>query len=295
MKRHQFPWHLALVVTTTITAILLTGGVARTSAQPADAEQLQAGGGPAFIHVANYTNTSGNYTDIDNPATNNKPDAILQVTVNWAPHEVYNDHPIGVWYHNNRWSIFNQDLVGMLNQAAFNVQVLNASRSAFIHSATRANSYDNYTDIDSSKTNGKPSALVFITPNWAPRHVYDNHSIGVWYHSKWSIFHQDGTPIRRKTAYNVQVLKTGPSAFVHVADPTNSLYNWTDIDSAATNLKPNAIVIVTQNWAPHGVYNDHSIGVWYNGSTGKWSIFNQDSTPIPDQAAFNVHVLNPAP
>ncbi|MEW6364820.1 MAG: hypothetical protein AB1714_09300 [Acidobacteriota bacterium] len=291
MKSHRFPSTAALTAAAIVVVILLMGGLALSAAEPADSEQLQAGAGPAFIHVASPANISGNYTDIDNPASNNRPDAVMQVTANWAPHSVYNNHPIGVWYHNNRWSIFNQDLAAMPDQAAFNVQVLKRSRAAFIHSASKANSVGNWTDVSSPKTNGKPNALVLVTPNWAPRHVYDNHSIGVWYHSKWSIFHQDGAPIPRKAAYNVQVLKTGPSAFIHVADPSNSAGNWTDIDSAATNARPDAIVIVTQNWAPHGVYNDHPIGLWYH--SGKWSIFNQDLTPIPNQAAFNVHVLYP--
>ena len=37
------------------------------------------------------------------------------------------------------------------------------------------------------------------------------------------------------------------------------------------------------------MYDNHPIGVWYNGS--KWAIFNQDLTAMPVNAAFNVFVL----
>jgi len=66
----------------------------------------------SFIHTATSENTHYNFTDIDSPYTNNKPNAIVIVTPNWNPAGVggtYNEHPIGVWYHNGKWSIYNQD------------------------------------------------------------------------------------------------------------------------------------------------------------------------------------------
>jgi hypothetical protein len=85
----------------------------------------------AFIHLATNTNTHDNYTIIDNPVTNKNPRAILIVTQNWSPHsnkgEVYNPHPIGVWYTDDgKWSIFNQDKKDMPRGAAFNVQILSS-------------------------------------------------------------------------------------------------------------------------------------------------------------------------
>jgi hypothetical protein len=67
---------------------------------------------PSFIHTATSENTSFNFTDIDSPYTNDKPNAIVIVTPNWNPGGVggtYDEYPIGVWYHNGRWSIYNQD------------------------------------------------------------------------------------------------------------------------------------------------------------------------------------------
>ena len=87
------------------------------------------------------------------------------------------------------------------------------------------------------------------------------------------------------------------AVFIHRAtpenisrDPSNSTY----IDNPLTNDNPDAFVFVTQNWYPGGgagKYNDHPVGVWYDPSTQRWAIFNQDRETMPDGAAFNVAVV----
>jgi hypothetical protein len=69
----------------------------------------------------------------------------------------------------------------------------------------------------------------------------------------------------------------------------------TVIDHPLTNGNPPALLQVTANWNPNwnptstgGVYNNHAIGVWYNG--GQWEIFNQDFIAMPPNATFNVTV-----
>jgi hypothetical protein len=79
-----------------------------------------------FVHSATSLNSTQNYTDIDHPSTNNHPDALILVTPNWGPGskgDINNNHPIGVWYHQGKWSIFNQDKAEMPLGAAFNVMV----------------------------------------------------------------------------------------------------------------------------------------------------------------------------
>ena len=48
----------------------------------------------AFIHTATAANTASNYTMIDNPLTNGKPNAKILVT----PKDTANSRPVGVWY-----------------------------------------------------------------------------------------------------------------------------------------------------------------------------------------------------
>jgi hypothetical protein len=88
------------------------------------------------------------------------------------------------------------------------------------------------------------------------------------------------------------------AAFVHDATAENVSANSTYLDHPLLNGNPNAVVYVTQNWNPGGSggkYNDHPIGVWYNGSRDRWAIFNQDREPMPEDASFNVAILAEAP
>ncbi len=261
---------------------------------------LTAGAG-VFVHKATAGNSAGDYTKIDNTLTNDHPNAIVFTTPNWNPGGVggtYNNHNIGVYYDSlaNKWAIFNQDLAAVPVNAAFNVLVLVPSSDIFVHKATAGNSAGDYTKIDNTLTNGHPNAIVFTTPNWNPGGVggtYNNHNIGVWYDgSQWAIFNQDIVAVPVNAAFNVLVPNPDTSVFVHKATVTNIVANWTVIDHPLTNGNPNAIVFVTPNWNPGGVggiYDNHPIGVWYDGS--HWAIFNQDIAAMPVNAAFNVSVL----
>jgi hypothetical protein len=84
------------------------------------------------------------------------------------------------------------------------------------------------------------------------------------------------------------------SVFIHRATPENISANSTFLDLPLGNDDPDAILYVTQNWNPgggSGTYNNHPIGVWYEPSSQRWAIFNQDQEPMPEGAAFNVAVL----
>jgi hypothetical protein len=86
---------------------------------------------------------------------------------------------------------------------------------------------------------------------------------------------------------------TSTPAFIHQATAGNTAGDETTIDNPHCNNHPHAILIVTQNWNPGGGtghYNAHPIGVYYYGS--RWAIFNEDSTSMPTNVAFNVLVIN---
>jgi hypothetical protein len=262
-------------------------------------------GADVFVHAATAANITGHYTYIDHPLTNENPNAIVFVTQNWNPGGVggtYNDHTIGVWYSSSakKWAVFNQDFAAMPTGADFNVLIATTDSAASVHTATAANTSGHYTYIDHPLTNDNPNAIVFVTQNWNPGGVggtYNDYPIGVWYSSgakKWSIFNQDTTSsMPDGAAFNVLIPAVDTSVFVHIARAGNITSNWTTIDHPLTNNDPNAIVLVTQNWNPSGVgntYNDHPIGVWYDGVANKWAVFNQDLAAMPVDAAFNVLV-----
>jgi len=262
---------------------------------------IPAASSGVFTHTATVGNSNAQVTYIDHASTNNNPNAIVLVTQNWNPGGVggtYNNHAIGLWYSNsaNKWAIFNQDIVNMPVGAAFNVLIPPDDGDLFVHTATVGNIVSNRTIIDHASINNNPNAIVLVTQNWNPGGVggtYNNHAIGVYYSfsaKKWAVFNQDLAGMPVDAAFNVLIPTTDTAAFLHTATATNSGSNSTFIDHSLTNSNPHAIVLVTQNWNPGGIYNDHPIGVWYSFSAQKWVIFNQDGADIPIGATFNVLV-----
>ena len=85
-------------------------------------------------------------------------------------------------------------------------------------------------------------------------------------------------------------------AFIHVATAATISTNITCMDNVLTNSKPNAILLVTQNFGASEIYNKSPIGVFYNPAAfpNKWCIFNQGPSPLsmPTNASFNVLVFN---
>jgi hypothetical protein len=271
-------------------------GGARTSRAPVPPPPPGPVKEASFRHVAASSNSTFDYTDLDNPILNGNPNAVVMVTPSWEPNQVYNNHAVGVFYDGDRWAIFNQDYSAIPVGAAFNVHAWSApSSTVLVHNAGSGNITGNWTGVDSPSTSGKSGAFVWVTPNWSPPNgsgmVYNNHATGVYYTgSTWAVFNEDHQSMPTGAAFNVVVGGHGAkAAFAHTASAANSSGDYTDIDNPAANGHPNALVFVTPTWA-NSVYNNHNIGVWYHD--GKWSIFNQDQTsPMPDQASFNVVVF----
>jgi hypothetical protein len=159
-------------------------------------------------------------------------------------------------------------------------------RTSFVWTAVSSSLVGATTVIDHPSTNGNPNAVLQVTHSWGG--IYDNHPLGVYYNgSRWSIFHEDLTAIPVNAIYNVVV----GDGFVHRATAANTSGHVTQIDNKYANGNPNARVIVTPSWNPGGVggtYNNHPIGVWYDGS--RWTIYNEDVAAMPANAAFNVEV-----
>lgn len=81
-----------------------------------------------FIHHANALNTAGNYTYLDDPLINHRPNAVFAVTQNWNPGGgpgVYNDHPVGTQYDEKlgKWAVYNEDGASIPSGASFNIAV----------------------------------------------------------------------------------------------------------------------------------------------------------------------------
>jgi hypothetical protein len=175
----------------------------------------------------------------------------------------------------------------------------------FQQAATAANVSGDSMIIDNPYTNGNPNAILLVNQDWNLDYhcgcVYNNHPIGTWYNlwiGKWEIFNEDGSAIPLNAKFDAivwaaPVNEAGRTIYTHVAGPQSGV-DYTDISNSISDNNPNALVYVTPNWNPpgssQGVFDNHNLGVWYNTSTGHWSIFNEDGTAMPSSAAFNVVV-----
>jgi hypothetical protein len=166
----------------------------------------------AFVHTATADNVIANRTVISHPLLDDNPGAIVHVTPNWNPggtDGTYNDHPIGIYYENDRWWIFNQDLAAVPVDADFNV-VVPPSSLAFVHTATASNVSANNSAITHPLLDGNPNAVAHVTQNWnatGTPGIYNNHPIGVYYTGGgWRIFNQDLAAMPFGADFNISAL-----------------------------------------------------------------------------------------
>lgn len=264
-------------------------------------------GPQVFSHTTSSSNTFGNSTVLDNPKTNSNRDAIIFVTPNWKGPYVPTE--IGVYWHGDKWRVFNQDFKTALpSNYRFNVLAYDkAAKNVFVHKADKSNifgSKKHITRIKNPYADGDNSAKLIVAQNYGEngKGVYNNHPIGVYYEGGyWTIYNQDMEPMPENAQFNVLVLKNGSdsgvksaSVFNHKATTDNLLKGMahvSSIDNASTNSKPNVMIFATSSWNT-GVYNKHNIAAYYHA--GKWTIYNRDKTALPQNAYFNVLVIDSA-
>ena len=174
----------------------------------------------------------------------------------------------------------------------------------FVHTATSANTVGDYTFF--TEYQDCSYAGVFVTANWNPGGVYkgfDNHPVGVWFSPthEWAIINEDGAPMPIGASFNVYMISPmsqspNPYSMVQTATPANVSGGYiTFIDDQMLNNNPSAILMVTQDLSYGGyspIVNPHEIGIWYDSWIGKWAIYNEDKSQIPNGAQFNVMLLS---
>jgi hypothetical protein len=172
-----------------------------------------------------------------------------------------------------------------------------SSSSSFLHSSVPSSNINNWTVFNSPLTANNSNAIVFYTHNWNPDGNPGGtdvvpYPLGVWYNgSQWSLFNQDQSiPFVADTYFNIMAQGIGGNVFTHTSTPGNISADATIIDHPLTNSNPNALLFVAPNWTASPVYHTHSVGVFYDTDIQRWLIFNQDSSFMPGDIAFNVMV-----
>ncbi len=255
--------------------------------------------GKHFVHIATPSNSTGNWTAIDNPNTNSNPTAKLFITHNYntSGSGVYNDHVSGLWYNGTSWTIFNEDAgtVPIIENSAYNVLVADENQSTvFQHTARPSNINSNWTALTHPQLDGNPNARILVTQILidTAANTYNNREIGVFYNgaNKWAIFNENMDAMPNGASFNILILNNDNS-IMHTAVSGNIQGSTTKIDLPALNNNPNAIIYVTQNWngggAP-GVFNTQKVSTYYNGT--QWTIYNEDnSTNMVENSKYNVY------
>ena len=174
--------------------------------------------------------------------------------------------------------------------------------SHFVWLATSGSISADSTIINNGATNGQRKDLLFVTPNLTPGGIDPcpcvltaQPPVGVWYDgTKWAVFNENSSSMGTLWSFNVLVVpRASKFAFVQKATTSNTIGNRTLLNSRLLNGKPNALVLVTQDWNPGGlggVYNDNQVGVRYYKPLKRWGIFNEGGGAMPLGAAFNVLV-----
>jgi Repeat of unknown function (DUF5648) len=237
----------------------------------------------AFKHTAISSNIVNNWTVLDHAYTNNNPNAILIVTSDYGSAGPYHNKAVGVWYTNNKWTIFNQDLSAMNPNAKFNVMIASPSSNAFVHTSTTISGH--VATIEHPNLNNNPNAKFLVTQNWGNSGPYNNNPYGIYYTgSKWAIFNENYAAMPANAQFNIVI---NSNIFVVEANVST---NYVFFDNPTTNDRPNALVFATQYWT--GTYNANEIGVWYSGN--RWSVYNQSIRPLPAGTKFMVLGISPA-
>jgi hypothetical protein len=161
-------------------------------------------------HYANTSNTIEHTSDeaasistiVDHFSLNNQPDRILQVTQHWTG--VYNPHPFGVFYFGSSWVISNFDGANMPVGSTFNIHSQPASKSAFLHRVTPANSSGGHiTYVRHPLLDNVECAEIQVTQS-AEEGVFNDAPIGVWYAGNtWTIYNQDISEMPENSAFFV--------------------------------------------------------------------------------------------
>ncbi len=152
---------------------------------------------------------------IEMPGLANNPEAIIVATPIGDTVKL-NPHPIGVWYYNDQWNIFNTDHASMPAGLKFRLQVfLKPDANQFLHIVTRENLSEVWSYLDHPALNDNPKAQIKILQNHAAGYrtaflnQYEATTNFDWAARKWYIKNVNDKPLSQNMAYNIVIWSGG--------------------------------------------------------------------------------------
>ncbi|MEQ1603490.1 MAG: hypothetical protein ABL999_01325 [Pyrinomonadaceae bacterium] len=171
--------------------------------------------GQEFTLTTSASNITASRAMIDSPGLAGNPNAII-VAVPTGNTAALNPHPIGAWYYNGKWSIFNTDHAGMPVGCTYKLKIFaQPGPNQFLHVVTKYTLTDEGSLIDEPALNNNPNAQVEIFQNHAPdnrTYNLNRYETKVEYApaaGKWIIKNINGRRMELNMSYNVVVSAGG--------------------------------------------------------------------------------------
>lgn len=252
-----------------------------------------------LIHKAVDTSINGAFTTIDHEHMNKKVFLYPLVTHNFNPGGgagIYQTSPVTIGREGDFWLLGNDDATPFKKNTNWNIFLPGPDFNSWAHITTVDNVNSHATLIDHPDLNNNPNALIFISKMYSPDGgdgKMNNKTVGVFYselYDQWAIFNQSAQAMEVGVTFSV-VFDDGSkhTTYLHKSTVDNTDGHITQIDHPDCNGNPNAKVIITQNWGTNGKFNNHEVGVYYNGV--RWAIYNEDKADLTVGAAFNVLIV----
>ena len=172
-----------------------------------------------FIHTANRANNAGNgdATWLDIPELNNNPSAILFVTPELVDGINLNSHPIGVYYFQKKWNIFNLDQRTITENSRFNVTYFTSpDKDHFLYTIKQEDiQREGAALINHPALNSNPNAQVRFLNSWGPEiglTVSNRDEVVMQYNAdagKWAVTNINKKPLFAGVTYNIAVSSGG--------------------------------------------------------------------------------------
>jgi hypothetical protein len=238
--------------------------------------------GTSFTHTVTVANSSGNWSDIDNPVLNNNASAIFFITKTWD-NGVYDTAHVGIWYDafTSKWAVYNEDATNPLQiNSTYNIFIPDAGTS-FFKSTSTSTLY--FTELDDPLLNGNPGARIFIVHDFTSNSAtqgYIDDELGVWYSGYyWTIYNENPAhALFMGATFNVLVIRENPVGVANIAG-----------DEAKIKVVPNPVkdkvaVLLNSSFSKtlkeirvcsmDGQTVLHNV---YNGNTGNEIVFDLSS------------------
>ncbi|MDC0684895.1 DUF7452 domain-containing protein [Sorangium atrum] len=175
-----------------------------------------------------------------------------------------------------------------MRQAARNEE---AGSVSLFHDVTSTTG--NMSHINHPALNGKPDLILLVSP--VAGAVSNDHHVGVWYDTalqRWAVYNEDLAAMPLGVRFSVRAMPPSGSVFIHEVTAANKpAGSISTIDHPALNGRSSIAVQVSRIWnlpgAP-GVYNNHPVGVSYDTSVQKWTVYNEDQGTLSPGALFAV-------